>query len=92
MINSARYLLLSWYTTVVQLLYVARLSTQTVIGGEYLKPAILDVQDTAKVVLFTRVPIHQRSAIIKPAFSVLILSTTGSSLKHIVKTKFSVKW
>ena len=59
-----------------------RSNAQTIIGGDTVdQSAILDIQDTAKGVLVTRLTMAQRNAIVKPAFGLLILNTTRKCLE-----------
>jgi len=84
---------LFWCTMMVQLLCIARTNGQTVIGGDTVdQSAILDIQDTAKGVLLTRITTDQRNGMFKSLFDDQILFTTSSTLNHIVTAKFSVKW
>ena len=73
---------LFWCTMMVQLLCIARTNAQTVIGGDTIdQSAILDIQDTAKGVLLSRLTTDQRNAIVKPAFGLLVLNTTRQCLE-----------
>ena len=65
-----------------QLCRIAPLNAQTVIGGDTIdQSAILDIQDTAKGVLLSRLTTDQRNAIVKPAFGLLVLNTTRQCLE-----------
>jgi len=57
-------------------MFVARLNSQAVIGGDTIdQSAVLDIQDTARGVLLPRLTSTQRDAIIKPAKGLMIFNT-----------------
>jgi uncharacterized protein (TIGR02145 family) len=77
----------------VQGMFFARLDAQTVIGGDTIdQSAVLDIQDTAKGVLLSRLTTTQRNAIIKPAFGLLILNTTRKCLETNIGTPDLPSW
>jgi uncharacterized protein (TIGR02145 family) len=71
----------------------SEVSAQTVIGGDTIdQSAILDIQDTAKGVLLTRLTTTQRNAILKPAFGLLILNTTRQCLEANIGSPDTPDW
>ena len=69
------------------------LGAQTKIGGLIPDPsAMLDVQSTAKGVLFPRMTASQRNAIVSPATGLMIFNTDISSLEINLGTPASPSW
>lgn len=77
----------------VQGLFLIRINAQTVIGGDTVdQSAVLDIQDTAKGVLLSRLTTAQRNALVKPAFGLLILNTTRKCLETHIGTPDVPNW
>jgi uncharacterized protein (TIGR02145 family) len=69
------------------------LSAQTVIGGSNPDPsAMLDVQSTAKGVLFPRMTASQRNAIVSPATGLMIFNADINSLEINLGIPASPSW
>jgi hypothetical protein len=68
-------------------------SAQTVIGGDTIdQSAILDLQDTARGMLLSRLTTTQRNAIVQPAFGLLILNTTKKCLETNIGSPDMPNW
>ena len=68
-------------------------SAQTVIGGDTIdQSAILDLQDTARGMLLSRLTTTQRNAIVRPAFGLLILNTTKKCLETNIGSPDMPNW
>ena len=67
-----RFCLYLCCTLIAQGVFFARLNSQTAIGGDTIdQSAVLDIQDTAKGVLLSRLTNTQRNAIANTAFGLL---------------------
>lgn len=69
------------------------LNAQTVIGGDTIdQSAILDIQDTAKGVLLSRLTTAQRDAIVKPAFGLIFLNTSKRCIEANIGSPEIPEW
>jgi hypothetical protein len=70
-----------------------KVSAQTVIGGDTIdQSAILDLQDTARGILLSRLTTAQRDAVVQPAFGLLILNTTKKCLETNIGSPDMPNW
>jgi hypothetical protein len=77
----------------VQVMFVARLNSQAVIGGDTIdQSAVLDIQDIVRRVRFPRLPTVQRNAIVKPVTGLLTLNTTKKRLENNIRTPDVPNW